>query len=85
MSRVAVVNTKTYVVENIIMASVNDPPHDGTYFVALYPDEAIQIGMLHDPVAKTFELSPEQIKELEDKWGANLASLQVEAWSTSSQ
>jgi len=74
MSRVAVVNSKTYVVENIIMASVGDPPHEGTYFVSLYPDESVQIGMLHNPVEKTFELSPEQAKELEDMFRRNAAT-----------
>jgi hypothetical protein len=36
--------------------------------------------MIYDPVAKTFELSPEQAKKLEDQYHANLASLQAEAW-----
>lgn len=85
MSKVAVVNSETHTVENIIMAKATDPPYENTYFVAIDPDEVVNHGMIYDPVAKTFELSPEQIKELEDQFHANLASLQTEAWSTSSQ
>lgn len=80
MSKIAVVNSKTHVVENIIMAKVTDPPYENTYFVAVIPGEIVGHGMIYDPVAKTFELSPEQTKKLEDQYHANLASLQAEAW-----
>jgi len=85
MSKVAVIDSETHVVESIIKAKATDPPYENTYFVAIDPDEVVTHGMIYDPVAKTFELSPEQIKELEDQFHANLASLQASAWTTSSQ
>jgi hypothetical protein len=53
--RAAVINSTTYIVENLIVADAkSDPAPVGTFLVNLTPEDQVDIGWIYDPNTQTF-------------------------------